>query len=64
MLMEAMANYEYYQKANVKPDWVRLERLDYCDQGMTEAKAAFDLKESLAGLRRLFHTERKQAAFS
>ena len=64
MSIEAMANYEYYQKVNVKPAWERLERLDYCDQGLPEARVRFDLKESLSVLRRLFHTERKQAAFS
>ena len=36
MSIEGIANYEHYNKNTVRPDWERLERIEYCDQDTAE----------------------------
>ena len=32
MSIEGIANYEHFRNTDIRPDWARLERIEYCDQ--------------------------------
>ena len=32
MSIEGIANYEHYNTMQHRPEWVKLERIDFCDQ--------------------------------
>ena len=32
MSIEGIANYEHFRRGDSRPDWERLERIEYCDQ--------------------------------
>lgn len=38
MSIEGIANYEHFHYVDERPVWVRLERIDYCDQNTPSRK--------------------------
>ncbi len=37
MSIEGMSNYEYARYENVRPEWQKIERYDYCEQDIHPA---------------------------
>ena len=63
MSIEGITNYEHYDRMNTRPEWVRLERLDYCDQGTPAAKPAW-MNAVAEFFGEIFRGQKKQEAFS
>ena len=41
MSIEGIANYEHFRADHVRPDWERLERIEYCDQDTVSEEHSF-----------------------